>query len=150
MTTVFQVLLDEEEEDSQPKLRKPRVFKDRYVVSPFKGPVVMFNIKCGQRSNKRWLIRAFAVCRSHLRILICLASKLFAVPIFLHAFDSLLKPYVLATQLRYFIIVQELRSLIRGVQSVICTKRGALVYFPVYGSHKFTEALTQATQYRCT
>ena len=123
MNAVFQVLLDAEEENSQPKLRKPRVFKDRYVGSPLKSPVVMSDIMCGKRSDKRWLIRAFAVCTSHLRMLICPTSKLFAVPIFLHAFDSLLKPNLLATRLKCFIIVQEWQSLIRGVQSVMCTKR---------------------------
>ena len=78
MAAVFQVLLDEEEENSQLKLRKPRVFKDRYmyVGSPLKSPVVMSDIMCGKRSDKRWLIRAFAVCMSHLRILICPTGKL--------------------------------------------------------------------------
>ena len=74
MAVVFQVLLDKEEENCQQKLSKPRVFKDMYVGSPHKSPVVMSNIMCGQRSDKRWLIRAFAVCMSHLRILICPTS----------------------------------------------------------------------------
>ena len=45
----------------------------------------MSNIMCGQCSDKQWLIRPFAVCMSHPRILICPTSKLLAVPIFLHA-----------------------------------------------------------------
>ena len=98
MAAVFQVLLDEEEENSQTKLRKARVFKDRHVGSPLKSPFVMFNIMCG--SDKRRLISAFAVCMSHLRILICPTSKLVAVPVFLHALDSLLKPNLPANRLK--------------------------------------------------